>query len=150
MTEPEFWSIISTVDGIALDRGDNDAAVRPVQDALYCLKDESELREYQNILAQKLYALDGEVYAENAGESGRSDDGFLYMRLYVVARGQRYYEAVLSDPKKMPNSINQWCEELLGPHKYAWARLTGQKVSAWPFSPSVSYESGSNGDLWPH
>jgi hypothetical protein len=150
MNDAEFWDTISKIDITALDRGDNDAAVRPVQMALCCLKKESELNAFEEILAQKLYALDGEVYAKNAGESGTSDDAFLYIRLYVVARGQKYYEAVLADPTKMPRSLDQWCEALLSPHRYAWARLTGKGVSDWPFSPSVSYESGSNGELWPH
>jgi hypothetical protein len=149
MNNAEFWNIISKIDVTALERGDDDAAIRPVQTILCCLKEESELVAFAEILAQKLYALDGEIYAKNAGESGYSGDGFLYLRLYVVARGQKYYEAVLADPKRMPRSINKWCEALLGPHKYAWARLTGQNVSDWPFSPSVSYESGSNENLWP-
>jgi hypothetical protein len=150
MSEAEFWTLISKIDVNALDMGDGNAAVRPVQMALCRLKNESELASFEEMLAQKLYALDGEIYAKIAGESGGSDDGFLYIRLYVVARGKNYYEAVLADPTKMPRSINQWCEPLLGPHKCAWARLKGQDVSDWPFSPSVSYESGSNGDLWPH
>jgi Protein of unknown function (DUF4240) len=149
MNEAEFWKIISKVDRKALGRGDNDAAVRPVFMTL-CLKSETELKAFEEILAQKLYALDGEIYAKNAGEWNYSDDAFLYVRLYVVARGQKYYAAVLNDPLKMPKSIKQWCEALLSPHKYAWARLTGRQVSAWPFSPSVSYESGSSGNLWPH
>jgi len=150
MDETGFWKVISKIDVKALERGDEDAAVRPVQEVLCCIKNESELAAFEEVLAQKLYALDGEVYARNAGESGFSDDGFLYARLYVVARGQRHYEAVLADPKKMPTSIDKWCEALLSPHKYAWARLTGRAASDWPFTPSVSYESGSNGDLWPH
>src|SRR5262249_33439341 len=69
MNDSEFWNIISKIDIKALDQGDDDAAVRPVQDILCCLKDESKLVAFEEVLAQKLYALDGEAYAKNAGES---------------------------------------------------------------------------------
>ena len=149
MTDYEFWKIIAKIDMPALDRGDKRAAVQPLQAALSGKK-EAELVEFQEALAQKLYAIDGESYAENAGDSGRSDDAFLYARLYVVARGREHYEAVRSQPERMPKSIEQSCEPLLYVHKYAWSTLTGKPVSAWPFSPSVSYESGNNPELWRH
>jgi uncharacterized protein DUF4240 len=149
MTDSEFWNLIARVDRQALDRGDEADAVLPVQAALSG-KTEAELVEFQEALAQKLYAIDGEAYAQNAGESGSSDDAFLYARLYVVARGREYYEAVRSHPGRMPKSIREWCEPLLYVHKYAWEALTGRSVSQWPYSPTVSYESGSNPDLWTH
>ena len=41
----------------------------------------SRYADFEEALAQKLYAIDGEAYAQNAGESGCSDDAFLYARL---------------------------------------------------------------------
>jgi len=149
MTDSEFWNLIARVDLPALDGGDEKGAVLPVQVALSG-KTEAELVEFQEALAQKLYAIDGEAHAQNAGESGCSDDAFLYARLYVVARGREYYEAVRSHPERMPKSIREWCEPLLYVHKYAWEALTGRSASEWPFSPTVSYESGSNPNLWSH
>ena len=149
MTDSEFWNLVARIDLQALDRGDEHGAVLPVQTALSG-KTEPELVEFQEALAQKLYAIDGEAYAQNAGESGCSDDAFLYARLYVVARGREYYEAVRSHPEQMPKSIRQWCEPLLYVHKYAWEALTGRSAALWPFSPTVSYESGSNPALWSH
>jgi hypothetical protein len=147
MTDSEFWKLVARVDLQALDRGDEERAVQAVQAALTG-KTEAQLVEFKEALAQKLYAIDGEVYAQNAGESGSSDDAFLYARLYVVARGREYYEAVRSHPERMPKCIRQWCEPLLYVHKYAWEALTGQSASLWPYSPTVSYESGSNPALW--
>ena len=149
VTDSEFWDLIARVDLQALDRGDERGAVRPVQGEL-SRKTETELVEFHEALAQKLYAIDGEAYARNAGEAGYSDDGFLYARLYVVARGREYYEDIRAHPERMPKSLGQWCEPLLYVHKYAWEALTGRSASLWPFSPSVSYESGSNPALWPH
>lgn len=147
MTDSEFWNLIALVDLQALDRGDEQGAVQPVRAALSA-KSEVELAEFEEALAQKLYAIDGEVYAQNAGESGASDDAFLYARLYVVAKGRDFYDAILLHPERMPKSTEQWCESLLYVHKYAWEALTGRSASLWPFTPSVSYESGSNPNLW--
>lgn len=149
MTDSEFWDLIARVDVAALEQGDEQAAVLPVQKALSG-KSEVQLAEFEEALAQKLYAIDGEDYARNAGESGSSDDAFLYARLYVIARGREYYETVRAHPERMPKSLQQWCESLLYVHKYAWEALTGRSASAWPFSPTVSYESGSNSALWSH
>jgi hypothetical protein len=148
MNETEFWKLIAEIDTEALDQGDEEAAVWPLQQALSG-KSEEELFAFEEILAQKLYALDGAIYAKNAGESGSSDDSFLYARLYVVAKGKSYHETVFSQPQNMPKSMDQWCESLLYTHREAWAEMTGQDASEWPFFPSVSYESGSNNELWP-
>jgi len=102
MTDSEFWELISLVDVRALDHGDDEAAVRPVQRAL-SRQEEAGLVEFEEALAQKLYAIDEEAYAQNAGESGWSDDAFLYMRLYVVAFGRDYYESVRLHPERMPS-----------------------------------------------
>lgn len=147
MTDSEFWNYIARIDLRALDRGDEEGAVLPVRTAL-AAETEAWLVEFEEALAQKLYALDGEVYAQNAGESGESDDAFLYARLYVVAKGRDFYETIRLNPKKMPKSVEQWCESLLYVHKYAWEALTGRSAAQWPFSPTVSFESGSNPELW--
>ena len=147
MTEREFWNLIALIDVSALEEGREDEAVEPLQAAL-SMKSEAELFGFEEALSQKLYALDGEKFADNAGNSGRSDDGFLYARCFVVAKGREFYEAVKSDPACMPKSIEQWCEPLLYPHRAAWANQTENDQSEWPFEATVSYESGSNADLW--
>jgi len=147
MNETEFWKLISFIDIVALDEGDEDAAVKPLKQALIG-KSESELFEFEEQLSRQLYTIDGEVFAKNAGESGGSDDGFLYARCYVVAKGLEFYETVKADPTKMPKSIQQWCEALLYPQREVWAELMKSDPSEWPFSASVSYETASNPDLW--
>jgi hypothetical protein len=147
MNDAEFWNLIGCIDTTSLDSGQEKAAVDPLQTAL-AEKSETELVSFSEALAQKLFAIDGEAYAKNAGDSGLSADGFLYARPYVIAKGRDYYEAVRSQPEAMPKSIKQWCEALLYAHKYAWNDLTGRPASDWPYSPSVSYETGSNKELW--
>lgn len=147
MTQEEFWNLISTIDISALEREDEDAALQPLALALRG-KDVSELEEFEEILSQKLYDIDGRAYCENCGEAGASDDSFLDMRCYVVARGKDHYEAVKADPTLMPKSFEQWCESLLYVHREAWAQATGQDAGDWEFEASVSYESASNEELW--
>ena len=147
MHETEVWKLIELVDVEALDEGNEEGAIRPLYQALLN-RPEEDLFAFEEQLTLQLYGIDGEVYAENAGDSGGSDDGFLYARCYVVAKGREFFETVKGDPTRMPQSIEQWCESLLYPHREAWAELTGRDSSEWPFSSSVSYESGSNSDLW--
>lgn len=147
MHETNFWTLIGLIDVDALDNGNEDRAIHPLREALV-KKAEEDLFAFEEQLALHLYAIDGEVYADNAGDSGGSDDGFLYARCYVVAKGREFFEAVKSDPTLMPKSIDQWCEPLLYVHHEAWAQVTQRDSSEWSFFPSVSYESGSHSDLW--
>src|SRR5690349_19741542 len=141
MTSDRFWSIVDLIDKPALERGNEREAVAPVVLALTELPI-PELESFDEHLAQTLYAIDGESYADNAGDSGRSDDGFLYIRCYVVARGQKYYSQVAANPAAMPRAIEQWCETLLYAARNAWAVKTGRDPEEWDFEPSISYESG--------
>jgi len=101
MTDHEFWQLIALIDVTALDDGDEDEAIAPLEVRL-SMKSEAELFAFEEALSQKLYAIDGEQFADQAGESAGSDDGFLYARCYVVAKGRAFYEAVKSDPSRMP------------------------------------------------
>ena len=148
MTREEFWQHLEAIDREALMEGDEDSAIAPLEERLSTLM-VPELELFEEHLAQCLYALDGSVYADESGESGDSDDGFLYARCFVVAQGRNQFEATLKNPELMPKTLDGWCEALLYPHRNAWARLTGRDASEWEFDSSVSYESGSNEDLWP-
>lgn len=147
MNEREFWRLIAEIEVEKLDRGDERGAVLPLYRALLN-KPAGELFAYEETLSRFLFALDGPDFAEAAGESGESGDGFLYLRCYIVAKGRKYYEAVLSGAVPMPDSIEQWCEALLYQHRNAWAASRGCEIGDWPFSASVSYETGSNSALW--
>ncbi|TMN20405.1 DUF4240 domain-containing protein [Pseudoxanthomonas sp. X-1] len=143
----EFWKLMGRVDLAALEAGDEDEALSSVGSALAAM-DVTRIAGFQEQLAQVLFAIDGESYVRNAGDSGTSDDGFLYVRCYVVARGERYYVRVKAKPENMPKSIDQWCESLLYVASNAWAARTGGDPEDWEFEASVSYESGSNESLW--
>lgn len=148
MTREAFWNHIERIDRKALLEGDEDAAIAPLERHLTSL-DPADLESFEEHLSQCLYALDGLAFANQSGESGDSDDAFLYARCFVVAQGQQHYEATLRDPSLMPKTLDGRCEALLYPHRRAWAVITGTDESEWAFDASVSYESGSNEQLWP-
>jgi hypothetical protein len=147
MDDAQFWGLIGSIDTHALDEGDEERAIEPLYQALRG-KTEAELASFGECLSRQLFAIDGRTYADNAGIAGGSDDGFLYARCYVVAKGRGFYEAVKANPKKMPKSLDLWCESLLYQHRVTWSELVGRDQSEWPFRTSVSYETGSNRDLW--
>jgi hypothetical protein len=147
MTRDDFWRLIESIDRAALADGDEDAAIAPLESRLSAMP-ASDMESFEEHLSQCLYALDGQPYAAESGDSGDSDDGFLYARCWVVAQGRQTYEDTLRDATLMPKTLEQWCEALLYPHRRAWAATTGVDESEWTFDSSVSYESGSNEALW--
>jgi hypothetical protein len=152
MTDNQFWTLIETrIDRDGLNElGEDDypdSLMRPLIAELAELSI-TEIQQFEEILARALYGIDGKLFAAHAGDSGQSDDGFLYCRCWVVAHGRAYYEAVLAAPDKMPKTISEWCEPLLYVASEAWARKTGKDAEEWDYHPEVSYETGSNEELW--
>ncbi len=147
MTQEEFWQLIKLVDQDALEQQDEEAALAALEAAL-ADKSIPEIESFYTHLAHALYDIDGETYADNAGDSGGSDDAFLYARCYVVARGRDFYNSVKGDPGKMPQTIEQWCESLLYVAPNAWGRITGSEPNEWEFYPDVSFETGYNTSQW--
>ncbi len=120
----EFWKIIGFIDQGALEECDDEEAVEPIVSEL-ASKSESEIDQFQEHLSQALYAIDGQKWIEESGESSGSGDGFLYARCYAVAKGQEFYSNVLNNPSTMLKSSDQWAESLLYVAGQAWAELTG-------------------------
>ena len=148
MTREDFWKHIEQIDRTALGLGKENVAIRPLEVSLSTLTP-ADLESFEEHLSQCLFTLDGRAYADAAGESAGSDDAFLYARCFVVAQGREHYEATLKDPSLMPQTLAGWCESLLYVHHRAWAALTGKNESEWAFEAAVSFESGSNIELWP-
>ena len=144
MTEDDFWELIEAIDEESLFDGDDEAAVEPLIEALMELKPK-RIQAFQEHLARALYRLDGQAYAAEAGDSGESSDGFLYVRCFVVACGRAVFEEVVGDPSKMAEYADEWCEALLSAADEAWFEKTGEE---WDFETTVSYETGSNEDQW--
>jgi len=144
-----FWDLIAKLDrGRA---GDEDAVVEPLVRALALLPD-AEIGSFQEILAQKLYDLDGRAWARESGDEiwlGEPDqvsiDGFLDARCDVVARGRDAYDSVRANPTLMPK--NESFESLLYVAQGAYERKTGLQWDDLD-DTEVSYETFSNEDGW--
>ena len=150
MDDGTFWDMIAMLDW--RDEDDDDAIVEPLVRALALLPD-AEIGSFQEILAQKLYDLDGRTWARESGDEvwfGDPDrlsvDGFLYARSAVVARGRETYEAVRADATQMPKSAA--FEALLYVAATAYERKTGLEWEDLD-DTEVSYETFSNEAGWP-
>ncbi len=147
MTEELFWELIGRLDW--RNRDDHRAIARPLIDALARLPVE-EIRAFDELLAEKLYALDTVEHARHIGRpsyKGRekvfSADRFLYTRCLAVAKGRAFYERALADPRRMPK--NQDFEDLLAAGWKAFEARTGK---AYDRLTRVSFETFSNTEGW--
>ncbi len=125
-TETDFWALIERVDRAALAQCNEDKAIELVVQALQ-ERPEADIFAFEEQLAKALHNLDGRKYADEAGDSGNSDDGFLYTRCYVVGCGKARYDAVLADPTLMPKTTDEWFEALLGVAQEAYESREGKE-----------------------
>jgi hypothetical protein len=137
-----FWAAIESINESALDNGEETLALKPLIKELALLS-LSELEEFEQYLHEVLFAIDGEDFFDEAGET--SGDIFLYCRCYVVAKGHRFYSDVLNQPALMPKKD---FEPLLYAASEAWAAKTGKEANDWPFIATVNYETGCNSARW--
>lgn len=148
MDDNEFWRIISLFDW--KKTGDDDAVIRPAVKEL-AKQSAEDIVAFEEVLSQKLYALDTKAHARNIGKDAYVGDGgrfsvdwFLYARCCVVANGRELYEAVLNDPEQFPKDME--FEALLGLAGAAYEAKTGEEHEG--FETSVSYETFSNRAGW--
>lgn len=102
--EDWFWQVIAKLDWKKTEV--DEEVIKPVLNYL-SERSNNRIFLFQDILSQKLHALDGQKFAEEIGKNayGKSDyfsgDEFLYIRCAVVANGRNTYEEVLKKPSKM-------------------------------------------------
>lgn len=146
MSEEQFWRIIDRLDWSKGE--DDDAILAPAVTTLAAFS-VADIHRFQDVLAEKLYALDKQAFAEQigtyryGGSRHFSSDTFLYARACVVANGKDFYYQVLKDPGKMPKEYT--FEALLYLAGMAFEKKTGE---AWEYLPKVSYETYSNREGW--
>lgn len=142
MNEDRFWSIIALLDWTKA--GNDDAVIEPAVRTLSSLP-ESAILAFYDLLSEKLYLLDGRVYAEYSvpEKASISSDLFLYARCCVVANGRDFYEEVLNNPANFPKDL--FFEALLNIPERAWFRKTGTSME---HLPRYIYETGFNPNGW--
>lgn len=146
MTEGVFWALIAMLNWDAT--GDDEAVIQPVVIELSQMSVE-EIRQFDDVLASKLFALDTRAHAAEIGEGAYVDgehfsvDMFLYARGAVVANGKEVFDAVVADPKSFPKDLE--FESLLYIAAAAYETKTGEDYT---HSPEPNYETYSNKDGW--
>ena len=89
--QENFWDLINLLDWE--NEGNDNKVIEPIVAHLASLSVKN-IKDFQETLAQKLYALDGLEWAKESGSilwrnnELVSVDGFLYERCVVVANGQ--------------------------------------------------------------
>ena len=147
MSDEVFWRIVRLLNW-KKDPDDLDAIVEPAVAALSQM-DVPDIERFEDILAEKLHALDTVAHAREIGEEAFrpgayfSVDWFLYVRCFAVASGPQFYAAAVADPAQMPKDVE--AEVLLSVAPMAFERKTGQEFD---HSTPLSYETGSNQAGW--
>jgi len=145
MDESLFWEIIASFNW--KKSGDDDAVMLPALKRLAALQ-VTDIFAFENILAEKLYQLDGAKYADACypvksfvGDKPYiSVDDFLYCRCVIVVNGSAFYEHILQNPTDWP--VNSEFESVLYLASNAYERKT--KGEEYPHIPEPSFETYSN------
>lgn len=149
MNEDLFWSLIGLLD--YRRSGDDEAVVAPLVRAL-SRRPVAEIEAFDDLLAEKVRALDGEAWAREGGENAFTGphggafhpDSFLFARACVVANGRQFYEAVLADPKLFPKDVE--FEAMLYVAAQAYEEKTGEEYT---HASGTNYETFANYAQWP-
>jgi len=137
MNEAKFWKIIGLFD---VKQTDSLAIMKNAIQVLSELEI-TEIESFTDILAEKLFVLDAEKYTQNLDKPISVDD-FLYVRCFVVANGEAYYQEILQNPEKLEDSA---FEPLLSLPDLAFEQKTNQEFL---YITKVSYETYSNAEGW--
>ncbi len=148
MDEEVFWEIIATFNW--KKAGDDDAVLRPAFKKLVSMTVE-DIKLFAEILAEKLYNLDGLLYASSIGPDSYkgeneffSADYFLYVRCCVVANGKDFYNHVLNNPTEMPKEIDFEALLYLADDAYNKKLKTEDEC----IETNLSFETFSNAEKW--
>ncbi|RYY11345.1 MAG: DUF4240 domain-containing protein [Chitinophagaceae bacterium] len=117
-----------------------DNVLTTYEDRLYELE-KNELTGFIHILEERLYNIDrAEIHEYTDG----SDDGFLYVRCYIVAMGRAYYDMIDKDPKKATPDV-----EAEGFGFTAYSVYADRFDEDFRRGSKHNIETGSNAKGWP-
>jgi hypothetical protein len=159
MDDERFWATIDSAWGDIggqtkprrklaagkLSEDDADELAESLEDFIPALQEQldglsaDELLAFDRILERKLYDIDrADIHVYTEG----SDDGFLYVRGFIVAAGKTYYEAVSANPAIA--MMDMECEDMC----YLPWHMFREKFGDVP-SSDISRETCSNKAGWP-
>ena len=147
LTEESFWEIIAMLNW---EGNETVEVINPVIEYLNELPIPA-IEEFEDILSEKLFLLDGQKFAEHTGDNAYrgekhpfSADEFLYARCYVVAQGKDFLlPSSRRTQKKCPKT---WVSS----HYYPLLpRPTRQKTGqGFSHIPAFIIETFANSDGW--
>ncbi len=84
---------------------------------------------------------------------GCSDDAFVYFRCWLIAQGRDFFEAVLHDPAKVAERVEDGTEEveleqLLYAASDAYKEKTGEEIPQGILAPDVCVTKEPQGEPW--
>ncbi|RYE14964.1 MAG: DUF4240 domain-containing protein, partial [Sphingobacteriaceae bacterium] len=116
-----------------------DNVLTTYEDRLYELE-KNELIDFIHTLEERLYNIDRkEIHEYTDG----SDDGFLYVRCYIVAMGKDYYNMIDKDPKKATPDV-----EAEGFGFTAYSVYADRFDEDFKRNSRHNIETGSNDQAW--
>ena len=131
------------VQAFAFDAETRNEVLTPAVEAL-AQHPASHIYLFEDILAEKLYALDTKAHARAAyPKDSFSEDGFLYVRAAVVAQGKEKYKQILQGPAQI--NPDEDFEPLLSLAALAYEQKTG---SEFDYPSPTSYETYANEASW--
>jgi len=150
-----FWNIISslnithTIGYEGFGQRDYNLVIPPLVAILSNLSDR-EIFTFYETLSTLLFNIDcPELAYESAELAGRdwvSGSSSLFARAAVVINGEEHYNQVLR--REVPINDDLWFEAILYAAMEAWGLKHGRDWFEFPFFASVSFETGSNAELW--
>jgi hypothetical protein len=135
--EEDFWNVIHLVNW------DETVAKRQILPCINELTRHStqDIIQFEEILAEKLFLLDGKRFAPQNLEHFSVDD-FLYLRCFAVAKGKEYYYGILENNQALREEA---FEPLLYIGERAYNLLTNRDLA---LNTKFSYETYSNYQAW--
>ena len=145
MDEKKFWQILDMLDWDSA--GDDNAVLAPAVEYLSKLSDE-DIFAFEDIMSRLLYDLDSKrlairLYGDALHFSG---DMFLYQRCVALINGEQFYRDIVSFKRPLDEDLE--FEALIYLPQNAWAKKHSKEPEEYPYYPKVSYETGSNEELW--
>ncbi len=148
LSQEKFWDIIDMLNWD--EEGNDDAVIAPAVQYL-AERSEAEICAFQEILAEKLWQLDGEKYARQIGRDAFKGDfkqfsreWFLAVRGCAVANGQLFFQDAYGDPTNMPKDLG--FSALTAVAARAYRKKTGNNLE---YETKHSSESCTNNKAWP-
>ena len=147
LDEKKFWEIINLLDWDQL--GDDEKVIEPAVEELASMSTQ-DVMQFQDILSEKLYALDGEPFAREIGEesfdgnkNNFSKEWFLGVRCCAIANGKEPFEDVLKNPKDMPKDVEFLALTRIATEAYR--RKTNKRMT---YTTAYDWQTFSNRKGW--